>query len=148
MAKKPPKLFPINHDDYHAKHIGQTSDGRQFFLTTPFVPAIKDNPGCEFVALFLFDAKGTFLEAQIDRLGPRATLDENAARKKYEERLAGLGEVKLQRIKIAPFEIDRFDTQFGFIPRPPEEEDEDWAIELHPGNYMAFFPPWDGDYDT
>ena len=43
MAKKPPKLFPINHDDYHAKHIGTTADGRQFFLTTPFVPATKDS---------------------------------------------------------------------------------------------------------
>jgi len=24
-----------------------------------------------------------------------------------------------------------------------------WAVELQPGNYMAFFEPWDsGDYDT
>jgi hypothetical protein len=24
-----------------------------------------------------------------------------------------------------------------------------WAVEVQPGNYMAFFEPWDsGDYDT
>ncbi len=24
-----------------------------------------------------------------------------------------------------------------------------WAVELQPGNYMAFFEPWEsGDYDT
>ncbi len=148
MATHSPKLFPINHDDYHAKHIGRTSDGRQFFLTTPFVPALDDNPGCEFIALFIFDTKGTLLEGKIDNLGPRATLDRDAASAKYEERLAELGKVTFCQIKIAPFEINRFDTQFGLIARPPEEDDEDWAVELHPGNYMAFFPPWDGDYDT
>lgn len=148
MANKAPKSFPINHDDYHAKHIGRTADGRQFFLTTPLVPASKDAPGCEFIALFIFDAKGSLLEATIDSLGPRATVDREAARKKCEQRLSELGDVKFQRIKIAPFEINRFDTQFGLIARPPEPEDEDWAVELQPGNYMAFFPPWDGDYDT
>ena len=35
-----PDTFPIIHDDYHARHIGTLADGRQFFLTTPFVPAI------------------------------------------------------------------------------------------------------------
>src|SRR5688500_7198055 len=31
-----PKLVAINHDDHHARHVGRTEDGRQFFLTTPF----------------------------------------------------------------------------------------------------------------
>ena len=37
MADKPPTLIAINHDDYHAEHVGRMSDGRQFFLTMPFV---------------------------------------------------------------------------------------------------------------
>jgi len=148
MAEEAPKLVPINHDDYHAKHIGRTSKGHQFFLTTPFVPALGTNPGCEFIALFIFDASGVLLEAQIDNLGPRAELDRATAREKYNQRLAELGEVTYEQIKVVPFEIERFGTKFGLIVQPPEEDGRSWTVELHPGNYMAFFPPWDGYYDT
>jgi hypothetical protein len=35
------------------------------------------------------------------------------------------------------------------VIRLPEEEDDTWAVEAQPGNYMCFFYPWDsGDYDT
>ena len=50
-----PQLIAIDHDDYHAEHVGRLSDGRQFFLTTPFEPAGPHGPGGEFVALYLFD---------------------------------------------------------------------------------------------
>jgi hypothetical protein len=124
-------------------------DGRQFFLTTPFVPASGSEPGREFVAVFLFDKRGRFLEARIDDLGTRAELDEARARSTFEQRLAELGPVEYGRIEVQPFQVERFDTSFGLIPRPPEEEDDEWAVEMQPGNYMAFFEPWDsGDYDT
>jgi hypothetical protein len=46
--------------------------------------------------------------------------------------------------------VQRFGTTFGLVPRAPDEDDEDgrWSVEMHPGNYMAFFEPWEGDYDT
>lgn len=45
--------------------------------------------------------------------------------------------------------VDRFGLQFGLIVREPENEQDVFAVELLPGNYMAFFEPWDsGDYDT
>jgi hypothetical protein len=75
MPDAPPEIVAINHDDYHAQHVGRTADGRQFFLTTPFVPAIAGATGREFIALYFFDADGRFLDARIDDLGPRATLD-------------------------------------------------------------------------
>lgn len=143
-----PETFPINHDDYHAKHIGRTADGRQFFLTTPFVPAIGNETGGEYIALFTFDANGKLLDATIDDLGPRATLDKDAASITYEQRLASLGDVKFCDICIAPFTTKRFGIEFGLIPRESEDEDDVPAIEMQPGNYMAFFDPWDGDYDT
>jgi hypothetical protein len=144
-----PDLIAIEHDEYHAKHIGHLQDGRQFFLTTPFIPAIGGNPGKEFVALFLFDRHGQFVEARIDDLGTRADLDKQRARSIYEQRLAELGEAKFCRIEVQPFGIERFETTFGLVPRPPEEEGDVWAVEMQPGNYMAFFKPWDsGDYDT
>jgi hypothetical protein len=43
-----PKTIAINPDDYHARHVGRTADGRQFFLTTPFEPAIGGRVGREF----------------------------------------------------------------------------------------------------
>ncbi|GIF74659.1 hypothetical protein [Asanoa siamensis] len=149
MTAGPPTRIAIDHDDHHAEHVGRTADGRQFFLTTPFEPAGDDDEGQEFVALFLFEGSGRFLEARIDALGPRARLDQVAARATYEGRLASLGDVTFTRIEVEPFSVDRFGTTFGLIPEPPEDDGDDWWVILEPGDYMAFCPPWDsGEYDT
>jgi hypothetical protein len=149
MREDAPDLVAINHDDYHAKHVGHAEDGRQFFLTAPFEPPHGDDKGGEYVALFIFDGEGNLVDAKIDDFGPRANVDEAARRRRYEQRLAELGKIVFDRIEVRPFAIERFGRQFGLIPREPEEEDDPWAVEMMPGNYMAFFEPWDsGDYDT
>jgi hypothetical protein len=149
MAKGPPRLIALEHDDYAAEFVGHTKDGRQFFLTTPFVPAIGEQPGREFIALYVFDKAGNLQAATIDDLGPRATMDTTARLARRDELLASLGEIKYQKIKVAPFKIERFGVEFGFIPQPPEEAGEDWSVVVEPGNYMCFWPPWSsGDYDT
>ena len=66
-----PERIPIAHDDYHASRIGRLKDGRQLFVTTPFIPALGSNPGREFVAVYLFDSSGALLEARIDDLEQR-----------------------------------------------------------------------------
>lgn len=143
MAAAPPSLVAIDHDDHHAEHVGHTADGRQFFLTTPFVPF-----GDEFVALFLFDADGKMIEDRIDNFGPRAVLDNEARGRLLERRLRELGPVTYDRIVVEPFTVERFGTAFGLLLRALEHDDG-WTVELHPGNYMAFFEPWDsGEYDT
>ena len=63
-----PKRICIGHDDYYAKLVGRTRDGRQFFVTQPFVPY-----GHDFVARYLFDGDGQFLSATIHDLGKRST---------------------------------------------------------------------------
>ena len=139
-----PERITVPHDDYHAEYVGRTPDGRQFFLTTPFEPG-----GNEYVALFLWDANGEFLEAKVDNFGPRDSMDDVARRHAFDSRLAELGEVELEEISVAPFSVDRFGSQIGLVPRPPEDEDDLWTVEMLPGNYMAFYEPWDsGDYDT
>ncbi|SCG67672.1 hypothetical protein [Micromonospora inositola] len=150
MTGGPPALIAIDHDDYHAEHVGHTPDGRQFFLTTPFVPGDPETgTGAEFVACFLFDRSGRLLEARVDAFGPRHLMDRDARRRTYEARLSQLGPVTFGRIEVAPFAVDRFGTTFGLIPRPPDEPGESWWVELHPGNYMAFSEPWNsGEYDT
>lgn len=150
MNSGPPKRLAINHDDYHAEHVGRTADGRQFFLTTPFDPGTHEgNDGQEFVALFLFDADGRFLEAKVDAFGPRATMDRAAAKAAYDGRLRELGEVTFTRIEIEPFSVERFGTTIGLIPQPPDDVSDQWWVTIEPGDYMAFTAPWDsGDYDT
>ncbi len=149
MAKRPPKTVTLANDDYTARYVGRTADGRQFFLTNPFVPAIGDDPGREFLALYLFDKDGALQDAHIEDLGTRAELDEDVARAHRAPILESLGPVKYRKIKVAPFKVERFGVEFGFIPQPPEESDEDWSVIVEPGNYMCFWPPWtSGDYDT
>ena len=138
-----PKVFPITHDDYHADRIGKLPDGTQFFVTTPFRPARGDDPGAEFLAVFLFEPDGKFREAYIDDLGTRAEMDNDAAQALLEKRMSQLEGAKFCDISVSPFSIEHDGTEFGFIP-----EQETGGIELHPGNYMAFFEPWNGDYDT
>jgi hypothetical protein len=149
MNDGPPDIIAINNDDYHAEYVGRTKDGRQFLLTTPFEPAYGGRAGCEFVALYLFDEKGRLLEAKIEDFGPRASLDHEKRRELRDRWLRELGGVTFDRIEVAPFAVERFGTTFGLVLRAPEDAEDVWAVEMQPGNYMAFFEPWDsGDYDT
>ena len=144
MIEGKPELIAIDHDDYHAQHIGTTEDGLQFFLTNPFESGV-----CEYIALFKFDSKGNLVDSDIEALGARGAFSENEAKEKYFSKLKSLGEVKFQRIEVKPFSVKYNGIDIGLIAREPEEEDDIWAVELLPGNYMAFFEPWDsGDYDT
>jgi hypothetical protein len=148
MSEVPP-LIAINHDTHHANHIGHLEDGRQFFLTTPFIPAMATRPRKEFVALYLFDPQGRLLEVMVDELGARSGLDEEKSRQLYDQRLRDLGKIRFERIVVAPFSVAGFGTSFGLVPRPPEQEGQGWSIEMQPGNYMTFFAPFDsGEYDT
>lgn len=149
MKEGYPEKIAIDPDDYHAEHVGKTSDGRQFILTTPFEPAVAGKIGNEFVALYLFDSEGKLLEAKIEDFGPRATLDDKRRKELHDRWLEELGETIPERIEVAPFSVHRFGTVFGLVVREPEDEADVWAVEMQPGNYMAFFEPWDsGEYDT
>jgi hypothetical protein len=149
IPKGGPRAVALSRDDYAAEYVGWTKDGRQFFLTTPFVPAWEDDPGREFLALYVFDRAGALLSASIDDFGPRAKLNEDARVARRDEMLASLGDFKYRKIKVVPFKVARFGVEFGFIPHAPEDEDEDWCVTVEPGDYMCFWPPWtSGDYDT
>lgn len=149
MPKRPPKTVAIAHDDYYAKYVGQTADGRQFFFTTPFAPDIARGIVREFLALYLFDSDGALVEARIEEMGVRDQIDETAYRARQTALLDSLGSVTYRKIKVAPFEVERFGVIFGLIPQAPEEPDDDWSVIVEPGNYMCFWPPWSsGEYDT
>lgn len=151
-----PRHILIKHDDHHAEFVGRTADNRQFFLTNPFVPRSGDHPGREFLALYIFDRDGELTEARIEDLGvrkmrgfpPGNKLDIHSSDWLVRRRLTDLGGCAFGDIKIKPFSLVRFGVEFGLIPRAPEEPEDDWSVNIEPGDYMAFYPPWDGEYYT
>lgn len=148
-AATPSLKVAIDPDDYHARDVGWTSNDRQFFLTTPFEPAIGGSLGCEYLALYVFDSAGLLVDSQIMTLGVRDTFDEDEAQEKYAMLKASLGVVEHRRVELEPFHVEYDGKKFGLILREPEDDDDCYAVEVQPGNYMAFFEPWDsGDYDT
>ncbi len=148
MDPQAPRKIAINHDDDCAQYVGTLPDGRQFFMTTPFVPVLETE-GREFLALYLFDAAGDFLDARIDDLGTRATLDLDKLEALEKQHLQRLGNVTFGKINVAPFSHTQFGVTFGLIVQAPEKKGEDWVVTAEPGDYMAFYAPWDsGVYDT
>ncbi len=159
-----PERFRIAHDDYHARHVGRTADGRQFFVTTPFVWASSPGGGAEYAARYLFDDDGALVEATIVPVGGRdgdgdGALPGNvtafpAQQSAVDLLLTEVGPVTYGDITIAPFSIVQDGVEFGLVLNgPDDDEDEDdewyWNVTIEPGDYMAFSSPWDsGDYDT
>ncbi|HZW08248.1 MAG TPA: hypothetical protein VFF65_14080, partial [Phycisphaerales bacterium] len=108
----------------------------------------------DFAMLYLFNADGSLRGDGGDGAEGGAEIREFASEDEaaaifadFEKRLASLGS-KPGDIVVRPFRLERFGIEFGLIPRPPEQKGDDWAVILEPGNCMAFFPPWDGGYDT
>ena len=147
----PPRFVRINHDDYHAKHVGKVASGDQFFLTFPFAPRDDSQLGGNYIALYLFDEFGILKEANIYDEKEQGLTTKTAVDGFVASLMSALGKCKYGDIRIAPFSVDKFGRRFGLIFDPGEvtEDDEPYTcVTVEPGNYMAFNPPWDGDYDT
>lgn len=148
----PPRFVRINHDDYHAEYVGKTANGDQFFLTFPFVPRMGSETGGEYIALYLFDEFGLLKQADIYSEQEQGLTTKAAVQEFTAKLLSGLGKHKFADIKVAPFSVERFGRPFGLIFDPGEDDDGNdepyITVTVEPGNYMAFNPPWDGDYDT
>ena len=163
----PPNRLIIPHDNYHGKYVGITESGDQFFITTPFTFEGSSCDNKEFVACYIFHQDGEIKKAEIEELGSRAsiigqhqakilpgmTISKNQETEELIRKfLNELGEIAYKDISVAPFEINKFGVQFGLIPFPDDDDDDDdeeeGTVILLPGNYMAFYSPWNGDYDT
>ena len=141
----PPRFVRINHDDYHAKFVGKVHDGSQFFLTHPFAQSLGDRPGANFMALYIFDEFGLLTDARIEQLGEVTQSEVDEMTQRW---LATLGKYRFADISVAPFCVEKFGREFGLIFDPEDEEELGSWVTVQPGDYMAFYPPWDGEYDT
>jgi predicted DNA-binding WGR domain protein len=146
----PPRFVRINHDDDQAKYVGKLADGDQFFLTFPFIPGGGPRPGGDFIALYRFDEFGLLKDAQVYSESEQGLKTQTAVEEFVASLLQGLGKFKYGDIKVAPFAVERFGERFGLIWDPGDADDDEpyTCVTVEPGNYMAFNPPWEGDYDT
>jgi hypothetical protein len=153
--------FQDDEDDYNpgrGRYVGSTSDGRRFWITTPFHWAtFKDEfAGRDFVALYLWTPDGAFLSATFEQVAVRSegaplpgnSLGEDAYAAGIGRMLELLGKVEYHDIEVAPFAFQLNGVEFGLVPAPPEDDDDAWRVNAMPGDYMCFYPPWDGEYDT
>jgi len=145
-----PERIAIDHDDYHARYVGHRADGSQFFLTEPFDPGTYGGDDARlFVALYLFDADGSFRSADIAQVGEGDHPDPAVRQAAIATHLRRLGRVSYDRIEVEPFSVRRYGLTFGLVVSEPDDGDDTWWVTVEPGDYMAFSPPWDGGgYDT
>ncbi|MQW74510.1 hypothetical protein GHK92_01335 [Nocardioides sp. dk4132] len=133
-----PTRFTLVPDDYHVPWAGTAADGRRFFLSDElFVPGRS-----AYVGLFLWDSSGVFEEIRVDEVGP----DDDAERL-VASRLAELGGHVLEPVEVEPFTREIDGVTFGW---PVDRYDDGtWFIRIEPGDFIAYYAPWDGlEYDT
>ncbi|KRA31398.1 MULTISPECIES: hypothetical protein [unclassified Nocardioides] len=147
-----PERFTIAPDDYHVPYAGTAEDGRKFFLSDElfeFDSATESSAG--YVGLFLWNADGSFSEIRVDRVsradgvppGQAASADADDL---IEKRLAELGDYELEPITVEPFLRTIDHVEFGWAV---SEFEGDYSINIEPGNFIAYYEPWDGlEYDT
>lgn len=128
-----PKLIPIAREaGYHTDQIGSYADGQYvgfvFFLETGQQRLVS--------VLHLFDATGVHVSSSAwdSAAGADPQSELNNA-------IAALPNAKPCNVKVAPFSVEFFGTTFGMIPIDNDR------VDYQPYG-LAFFPPWDGLYDT
>lgn len=143
-----PTRFTIRPDDYHVPYAGKAGDGRLFFLSEELFDYGKDE---SYVGLFLWNPDGTFDELKVDVVPrpkglPPGQAAPAGAEELVEKRLEELGSYKLQPITVEPFVRTVGGVEFGW---QVTEYDGTYNINIAPGDFIAYYAPWDGfEYDT
>ena len=145
-ASGPPARITLVPDDYHVPYAGTAEDGRKFFLSQELFGG-----GSSYVGLYLWNADGTFDEVRVDAVErPRDVPPGQAvpagADDLVEARLAELGDYSLEPIQVEPFLTKVGGETFGWRV---DDLDGDYQINIEPGDFIAYYEPWDGlEYDT
>jgi hypothetical protein len=148
VVDQAPERFTIVPDDYHVPYAGTSGDGRKFFLSEElFHPG-----GSAYVGLFLWNADGAFDEMVVEEVSrpsglPAGQAGPAGADALVNARLAELGDYVLEPIEVEPFTKKVDGVTFGW--KVGQYEDGSYYINIEPGNFIAYYAPWDGlGYDT
>ncbi|WP_430334197.1 hypothetical protein [Rhodococcus sp. ACT016] len=89
---------------------------------------------------------------ELSRSVSRASRNTLVSVRKCVRLLLEIQPVSFRDITVAPFSVTAHGCEFGLILNGPDSEDDHewyWNVTVEPGDYMAFYAPWDdGDYDT
>ena len=125
-----PERIPVRREaGYHTDQIGRYGNGNQYI---GFVFFLEREQRSLVSVLHLFDAKGAHLASEGWEGDPERAL---------EEAIAKLANARPGDVSIRPFSVELLGTEFGLV------QDGDESVEYRPYG-LAFFPPWDGTYDT
>jgi formate hydrogenlyase regulatory protein HycA len=99
--------------------------------------------------LHTFDATGKHLHSEVWTAGTTADGERQVierAKGRLSEMLNELGPIKFCDVKISLFRVEVEGRAFGLVDASEPAEGYE-SIHLVP-NDLAFFKPWDGNYDT
>jgi hypothetical protein len=145
-----PNRLVMVPDEWDTAMVGTAEDGRRFFLTQPFDPGVA-----EYAAIFYWNADGSYNSIVVEDLGPREELDKATSDAAIAKLKAQLGNYTVEQISVAPFSEQHDGIDFGLVPYAGQDPvelglsatDPAWVSVL-PGDYIAYYWPWDGQYDT
>jgi hypothetical protein len=148
VTAQAPERFTIVPDDYHVPYAGTAEDGRKFFLSQELFSI----EGTGYIGLFLWNPNGTFDEVRVEEVSrpggvPPGQAAPAGAKALVKARLAELGDYVLEPIEVEPFTRKVDGVTFGW--KVGQYEDGTYYINIEPGNFIAYYEPWDGlQYDT
>lgn len=130
-----PKSIPINRrEDYHTDSLGCYGGNMQYMGFAFFVNDGQKRP---ISVLHLLDQKGNHIESSIWE-----TEKMNDAEKELAHAINALPKSKPGNVIVKPFKVDLNGIEVGLIAR-----DDGECYNYMPYD-LAFFPPWNGQYDT
>jgi hypothetical protein len=147
----PPTRFRISPDHYPERYAFTTGPGRRFFLSDELFAFAPDQESTGYVGLFLWNADGSFSELRVAPVRraagfPPGQAVSAGADELVDRRLAELGDYTIEPITVQPFTREVYGVTFGWRVT---EYDGRFSINIEPGDFIAYYEPWDGlGYDT
>lgn len=130
----PEKILIKREEDYHTHFIGKYGNGLTF-IGFPFFGGLSQTR--PLAVLHLLDAEGSLVTSEIWEKEKM-----NEAEAELNKAIQNLPNSKFCDVKTRMFKVELNGLTFGFRPREDGE-----CIEYQPYG-LAFFPPWNGLYDT
>lgn len=152
LSVVPEKIKIRREKGYHTDSIGRCKDRTQFMAFIVGVPAaIRSHHVSRklkwYAVLHRFASDGKHLGTQALLLGTKKFAHEvRGAESKLSELIKTLGAVKYSDIEVKLFSVRIEGYTFGLVDASVPDEGYQ-RIDLLP-NGLAFFPPWDGNYET
>lgn len=137
---------------YHTHHIGTCKNGDQFMAFIVGIPlrkhvSVANRKLVWYAVIHRFNSAGEHLGTEASLLGKAVLGSELAdAEAIFKDMIGRLGPVTYRDIEVRLFSVRIGGHAFGLVDASVPEDGYQ-RVDLLP-NGLAFFPPWNGNYDT